>query len=173
MNKTVSNILQSLLIFTLLAAPAFHLSGQNVIESPESVVDKLYELVTFKKGESPDWDAVKELFIKDAVIVLRTSYTESSIFNLDGFVEDFKNFIERANVKETGFSEKIIKKHAMVFGEIASFLVLYEAQINGSPKKTTGVDHFSLIKTNGVWKIVSITNELPTNERPVPKELMN
>ncbi len=160
-------------IVVLLMGLSVKLPARSSSDTPEKVVDKLYELVTFEKGNSPDWDSVKELFLNDAVIVLRTSYTETEVFNLNGFVTDFKNFIERAKVTETGFSETIIKKHSVIFGDIASFLVLYEAQITGSPRKTVGIDHFSLIKKDGVWKIVSITNELPTNERPVPKELAN
>ena len=164
---------RSIFIFTLIFGTVFNLSAENYNQSPELVVEKLYELVTFNKGENPDWDEVKSLFLPEAIVVLRTSYTETKVFNLESFVDDFKNFIEKANVTETGFSETIIKKHSMVFGDIASFLVLYDAQITGSPRKTTGVDHFSLIKRNGVWKIISITNELPTNERPLPGELGN
>ncbi len=171
MPAMISN--RSIFIFILFFAAVFNLSAKNYLQSPEQVVEKLYELVTFDKGENPDWDEVKNLFLPEAIVVLRTSYTETKVFTLNGFVDDFKNFIEKANVTETGFSEAIIKKHSMVFGDIAYFLVLYDAQINGSPRKTTGVDHFSLIKKNGVWKIISITNELPTDERPLPKELAN
>lgn len=148
-----------------------YLPAQNNINSPDYVVEQLYQLVTFEKGETPDWEAVKELFLKEAVIVLRTSYTESAVLNLDGFVRDFVDFIQNKKVSETGFSETIIKKHTTVFGDIASFLVLYEAHITGSPRKTVGVDHISLMKKEGTWKIVSITNELPTAERTLPKEL--
>ncbi|MEN8117671.1 MAG: hypothetical protein ABFS16_11870 [Bacteroidota bacterium] len=50
-------------------------------------------------------------------------------------------------------------------------MVLYEAKIPGTERKNLGVYHFSLVKTNGTWKIVSITNEISTKDRPVPEEL--
>jgi len=60
----------------------------------------------------------------------------------------------------------------MVFGDIATVLVLYEASIPGrnSPPQQ-GVDSFSLIKKDGGWRIVSIINEIPTPNRPIPEEL--
>ena len=69
------------------------LSAQNQFDSPDEVVNQLYELATFKKGTTPDWNAVKNLFLEEAVIVLRTSRTKSTVFNFDGFVGDFVRFI--------------------------------------------------------------------------------
>ncbi|MDB4582226.1 nuclear transport factor 2 family protein [Draconibacterium sp.] len=171
-------ILKTKLSFLITALSVFFFSSINLVaqprcDTPERVVDELYDLVTFKSGTTPDWEKVKELFLDEAVIVLRTSRTENKIFNLDDFVGDFKRFIKESNITETGFSETILKKYGNVFGDIAWYMVLYEAKIPETERKNLGVDHFSLVKTSGQWKIVSITNEIPTNERPVPIELTN
>lgn len=161
----------SLLFMVALSFFEIPLSAQTTTNSPEQTVEKLYKLVTFEAGDSPDWNAVKDLFLKDAVIVLRNTRTENTIYDLAGFVDEFKRFIEEDRVIESGFSETILKKQTMVFGDIASFLVLYEAKIPGTERKNLGVDQFSLIKKDGIWKIVSIINEVPTNDRPIPKVL--
>ena len=141
-------------------------------QTAEGVVDELYDHVTFEAGTTPDWDAVKALFIEEAVIVLRTSKTDSTVFSLEGWVDDFIQFIERANVKETGFVEKIVRTKSMVFGDIAHILVLYEARIPGSERPPQqGVDSCQLIRKNNRWLIASIVNEIPTPERPVPEVL--
>jgi hypothetical protein len=138
----------------------------------QAVVDELYDLVTFDAGTTPDWDQVRALFIDEAVIVLRTSRTATSVFSVDGFVGDFVAFIERANVEESGFAETIVKTKAMVFGDIAHVLVLYEALIPGSGRDPQqGVDSFQLIYKNERWWIASIVNEIPMADRPVPAEL--
>ncbi|WP_346859128.1 hypothetical protein [uncultured Draconibacterium sp.] len=153
------------------------LFGTNILyanvpeQTPEELVSKLYDLVTFNKNELPDWDNVKALFLDEALVVLRTSRTENKVFSLDGFINEFKVFIEDSNVETTGFSETVLKTHGKVFGDIAWFMVLYEAQIPGTERKNLGVDHFSLAKTGGEWKIVSIINKIPTQDRPVPEEL--
>ncbi len=141
-------------------------------QTPEQVVDKLYDHVTFEAGTTPDWAAVEGLFIDQAVIVLRTSRTDMTVFSLEGWVSDFVQFIEKADVEKTGFVEKIIRKKAMVFGDIAHVLVLYEASIPGSGRPPQqGVDSFQIIRKNERWLIASIVNEIPTPDRPVPEVL--
>ncbi len=140
-------------------------------QDPEEVLTRLYDLVSFEKGNSPDWDEVRQLFFNKAVVILRTSRTEHKMFDLEGFVADFKSFIKTANVKETGFSETILKTNGKVFGDIAWFSVLYKAEVTGTERKNLGVDHFSLVKMQDDWKIISITNEIPSEKCPIPEEL--
>ncbi len=136
------------------------------------VVNALYEAVTFDAGTTPDWDHVRSMFIDQAVIVLRTSREGTTMFDVEGFVGDFVSFIERANVGETGFKETIIRTTEMVFGDMAHVLVLYEASIPGSARPPQqGVDSFQLIRQDARWWIVSVTNEVPTPDRPVPSVL--
>jgi len=144
------------------------------MESTEQIIDILYDLVSFYPGQDVDWDKVRSLFIKDAVIVLRTKRDETTIFSVDGFVNDFIQFIERAQAKKTGFTEKIIRKKSVIMGDMAHILVLYEAYIPGSNRPPQrGVDSFSLIKKDNRWWIVSVTNEIPTLDVPVPEELQD
>ena len=142
-------------------------------ETPEVVVGRLYELVTFEAGQTPDWAAVRSIFLDQAVIVLRTSRDALPVLSVDGFVAEFQAFIERAKVGETGFSEMVVTMKSMVFDDIAHILVLYEASIPGSARgPQQGVDSFQLIRTEGGWRVASVVNEVPTDARPVPQELM-
>ena len=146
---------------------------ENKILSPDEVVNELYRLVTIEKGSAGDWDKVRSLFIDEAVIVLRTSREATTVFSLDGFVDDFIRFIDDYNIRETGFSEKILSMKPWVYGDMAHILVLYEASIPGSempPQK--GIDSFLLIRKEERWKIAAITNEIPAPDRPVPPELV-
>ena len=149
-------------------------SEEKEFGTAESVVTELYKSVTFEPGNTPDWQKVKSLFIDNAIIVLRTSRENTTVFSVEGFVDDFINFIERANAKQTGFVEKIIRMKPMVFGDIAQILVLYEAHIPGSPRPPQqGVDSFLLIKKDSRWWIEAIANEIPTPDNPIPEELQN
>jgi hypothetical protein len=60
----------------------------------------------------------------------------------------------------------------MIFRDIAHVLVLYEAiapAMSRPPQQ--GVDSFQLIRKDGRWWIVSITNDIVTPETPAPPEL--
>lgn len=138
----------------------------------EAVVRALYDLVTFPAGNLPDWDHGRSLFLPGAVVVLRTGPTETTVFSVEGWVQDFVSFIERANVVETGFVERIVRTHTVEFGDIASVWVLYEAEIPGAGRPPQeGVDSFQLVRRDGRWLIASILNEIPMPERPVPEFL--
>jgi hypothetical protein len=136
------------------------------------VVHELYDMVTFPAGTTPDWDDFRALLLQEAVVVLRSSRDATSVFTLEGFVEDWLRFIQGSNIEETGFSETIKKTHSTEFGDIAHVWVLYEAEIPGWGRPPqTGVDSFQLVRRDGSWKIASITNEIPTPDRPVPAVL--
>ena len=157
------------------AFPGAALPAQQEAQAPqtaEGVVTRLYELVTFPAGTTPDWDEVRSLFIEEAVIVLRTSRTGSTVFSVEGFVGDFVRFIEQANVEQTGFVERIVRMEPLVFRDIAHVWVLYEASIPGSGRPPQqGVDSFQLIKVDNEWRIASVTNDLPNADYPVPPPL--
>ncbi|MHC5209612.1 MAG: nuclear transport factor 2 family protein [Planctomycetota bacterium] len=146
--------------------------GDVQVMTPEQVVRDVYAQVSFGPGTTPDWDKVRAHFLDEAVIVLRTGRETTAVFTLDGFVADFVAFIERTEADERGFTETVLSLHATVFGDIAHVLVLYEAQLQGSERgPSRGVDSFHLIRRGDRWSIVSILNELPSDERPVPAVL--
>lgn len=167
--------------FTLaLMLPAFppaHLAAQGTesldeSQSAEAVVYELYDMVTFPAGTTPDWDEFRALFLSESVVVLRSSREATSVFTLEGFVEDWLHFIDGSNIKETGFTERIIRTHCTEFGDIAHVWVLYEAEIPGWERPPqAGVDSFQLVRREGRWRIASITNEIPTPDRPIPSVL--
>jgi hypothetical protein len=138
----------------------------------EQVVRRLYDLVTFPAGTTPDWDEVRALFVDEAVVVLRTGREEMSVFTLDGFIADFVSFIETANVRETGFTERVLALEAMTYGDMAHVLVRFDSHIPGSGRPPgEGLDSFELVRRDGRWLVVAIVNERPTAERPIPDAL--
>jgi hypothetical protein len=171
------------LLFFGLCGVALHLlSGPSALTAqgthlPEegsaiAVVHELYDMVTFPAGTTPDWDEFRGLFLPEAVVVLRSSRTATSVFDLEGFIGDWLRFIEGSNIEETGFTERIIRTHETVFGDIAHVWVLYEAEIPGWDRPPqAGVDSFQLVRQPDGWKIASITNEIPTPDRPIPEVL--
>ena len=147
-------------------------AAQEPMSTPTGVVTELYDLVTFGAGTTPDWDEVRSLFIEEAVVVLRTGREQMSVFSLEGFVDDFVQFIEQAGVEETGFTERILDIQEFSYGDIAHVLVLFDSHIPGSGRVPhEGIDSFELIRREGRWWIVSIINERPTGDNPIPEDL--
>lgn len=77
-------------------------------KSPDDIVTRLYELVTFDSTATPNGDQVKSLFIDEAVIVLRTTRDSMSVLDKHEFVELFIRDSKKYHFDKTGFQEKII-----------------------------------------------------------------
>ena len=175
-SRGMNTLLRSTVILALFLA-ATPVAAQTPPAAPypdtaEGVVRELYRLICVEPGQTTDWEQVRPLFIPEAVIVLRVSKDAMSTFSVQGWIDDFIAFNERARVVERGFTEKIVRLDATVFRDIANILVLYEAAITDSPRPPTrGVDSIDLIRSDGRWRIASIVNDLPTDQHPVPARL--
>lgn len=161
------------LIFLLQSVVAAQTSSsKKTYQTAEQVVRALYDLVSFEPNNLPDWEDVKSTFIKNPVIVLRTARDKTDVMSLQGFIDLWLHDIEKYKMNNTGFQEKIINLKMDVFGDIAHGWVLYEASIpDRSMPPQQGVDSFQLMKKEGRWRIVSITNEIPGPGRSVPEFL--
>lgn len=168
-HKLAASLLLSLACASAAAAQE---PATDSLATADGVVRELYDLITFEAGTTPDWDAVRSLFIDEAVIVLRTGRDANTVFSVETWIQDFVTFIERSEVEKTGFTEAITRTSATEFGDIANVWVLYEASIPGSQRPPQqGVDNFSLVLRDGRWLIAAITNEIPAIAGPVPDVL--
>ena len=152
--------------------PATGPAADEALRGPAEVVRELYELVTFDAGATPDWDAVRALFVEEAVVVLRTGREEMTVFTLEGFVDDFVRFIEQYDVQRTGFRERVLELDGFAYRDIAHVRVRFDSHIPGSGREPgQGLDVFELVRRDGRWRIASIVNERPTLDAPIPAAL--
>ena len=161
------------LLFMAPCGAALLSQTPKAFESAEGLVSEIYQSVSFDSaGPMPDWEKVRSMFLENAVIVLRVARDSTAVFSVQEFISDFTNFIERSAARRSGFRERVIRMKPMVFGNIAHILVLYEAHIPGSQRPPQrGVDSWELLKRDGRWWTVAVTNEVPAPDRPIPAEL--
>lgn len=146
---------------------------EDVFADPESLVRGLYAAVTFDAGSVPDWDYVRKFFTPEAVIAVRMTRTSMAILNVEEFVKWFDDDVKKYKMNERGFEESIEKLKLTVFGDMAHCFVVYKARFK-TPENLPGqlgLDSWSLMKKDGRWWIVSVTNDVVTPQRPLPEEL--
>jgi hypothetical protein len=147
-------------------------AADSALQTAEGTVREIYGLVSFEPGTPTDWAKVRNLFLPEAVVSLRTSRTATKVFSVDGFIQDFVTFDTLPAVARNGFTERIVRMHASVFREMAFVATLYEAHIPNAPRPPqTGVDYWLLVRRDGRWWIAAVTNDIPTPEHPIPAEL--
>jgi len=162
-----------LVIFALSVAHNANAVDDDTFMSPESIVRGLYDSVTFNPGSTPDWDYVRKFFFPEAIFAVRMTRTSMATLSVEEFVEWFEGDIEKYKMEERGFEETIQKMKMTIFGEMAHCFAVYKARFMtpaDSPGQI-GLDSFSLMKKDGRWWIVSLTNEIVTPQNPLPKEL--
>jgi len=147
-------------------------SQESNYQTPQDLIEYTYRLMTFDAGDKPDWSIIKDLFIEDAVIVLRTSRTDMSIMNRDGFIELWLRDYD-AGLKETGITEEKIVDRYEVMGDMAISYVIYSVTIPDKDYPPQyGIDCFHLLKQNDRWYITSIVNEVLRPGVDPPQSMM-
>jgi hypothetical protein len=167
------SIMMLLSILLVCIADNHSYPNEDVYMNPESLVRGLYASVTFEPGTLPDWDYVRSFFITEAVFGVRKSRTLMDVLDLDGFVDWWLDDIEKHSLQEKGLEESMEKMKMTVYGHIAQCFVVYKVRLltpAGAPGQL-GLDSFALMKKDGRWWIVSITNDVIDPQNPLPEIL--
>ncbi len=157
------------LVALLFSVPLF--GGEEVFEEPETLVREIYTAISSTPGSTPDWDRVRSFFDEDALIVLRATRDDSKKMDLEGFIQDFKDFYDRIDPETTTFTEKVVSLKMLEFGNIAQAYVVFEITIAPSERPPQrGLDSWHLMKADGGWKVISVVNDSETVAGLIPKE---
>jgi len=144
---------------------------EEKIDRIELVINSLYNSISFKKGERPDLDKLKKLFIDDARLI-RTTKDSHELMGVEDFISSFNTRIDAGEFIE--FREYEIKRKIEIFGGIAHVFSTYETDFEtaGGKLKARGINSIQLIEMNNEWKVVNIFwyNEDEANK--VPEEYL-
>jgi len=146
-------------------------SSSNTYTTPDAqaikkAVDDAYASISFKKGEQPQYDSIKNCFMPKAQFISLRGDSIRTI-NLDQFVYLYRTFIESDSV--TMLHEKEIYGKTEQFGRIASRISTYKTYRNTMDKpEERGVNSFQLVKTPQGWKISSIIWDVERKGQKIP-----
>ena len=130
--------------------------------SPEDVVDRAYELISFAAGGEPAWPEFRALFTEPCVLALRVFPGDESVtvMDLDGYVVHQM----RDGLSDEGYSEIPGERKTTVVGEAAIVLQQFAMQFAGRPP-VPAFDGFSLVRVAGEGRIASSISDMVATER--------
>ncbi len=161
----------SMVLFCSVGFAVTEKLSTDVFSQPETLVSEIYAAVSSTPGNTPDWNRVRSFFDEDALIVLRTSKEHSNKLDLEGFIQDFKDFYGRIDPETTTFTEKIVSLKLLEYGNIAQVYVVFEVTVAPSQRPPQrGLDSWHLMKTDGRWKVISVVNDSEVAVGPIPDE---
>ncbi len=145
--------------------------------SLDSILETMYEAISFGIGEEPDWERMKKLFHPDAVIVPPGSAEKKSVTTLEieSFIDGASRHIEsQAKFKEKGFLEVEIYRIEEKLGNMASVFSTYQSfyGTEGEKPLQRGVNNLLLINDGKRWWILSLAWEVETGAKKIPDEYL-
>jgi len=132
----------------------------------KKAVDDAYASISFKSGEQPRYDAIKNYFTPQAQLINFIGDTAQTL-SIDDFVKAFRNYVETSKIQS--FQEQEIYGRTEQFGNIAQRISSYKTYINSLDMvKERGVNSFQLIKTPQGWKVSSLIWDVEKTGKPIP-----
>lgn len=125
--------------------------------TPEEVVDRSYELISFAAGGEPAWDQFRALFTRPCVLALRVFPDDPEITVMD--LDDYVVHQMREGLSEEGYGEEPGERTTTIVGDAAvvhqSFFIIYKDR-----EPVPAFDGYSLVRIDGEWKIASIISDM-------------
>lgn len=142
----------------------------------ENVLLDLYRSCSFSPGNECDWDRMRQLCHPEAVFFQPPGRGEAAFrpFDLEGFIQFFKDDIEKYDMKRTGFHERLGRYEKTSFGRIAHSYAVYEIRMDPEAPNPLqrGVDSISLALHEGRWWISSIVTDVEMPGREIPESIL-
>lgn len=140
-------------------------------DSPESIVNALYDTISADAGVKRDWDRYRALFLEGARLsVAMDSRIGSGIMAMGS--EELITQTESAYAA-TGFHDIPLVTKVEQHGLLASVMSSFEVRLRRSDKQPLmrGLNHFQLLNDGERWWIVSNVGIVETPTSPLPGHL--
>lgn len=144
-------------------------SGQDLIEI-NGLTNSLYLCISFRKGARPDIEMLKDLFIKEGMLINNNG--DPMIFTIDQFVDAIDYQVSAGSL--TSFSEKEVAERTEIFGNIAHRFSTYEARFDPDDPDplSIGINSIQLLKVEGSWRVGSIVWNDEKEGRRIPERYL-
>ena len=121
----------------------------------DRVCKLLFKAFCNKKNSKPQLDLLKELFIRNALII-KNSGPSPEIYDVAGFIKPRRKILTDGTL--TDFEEFELSERTDIFGRIAQRTGVYQkkGQQNGKPFEAKGVKMIQFVKTKNGWRISSL-----------------
>ena len=148
----------------------FEESGQDQMKIGE-LTNSLYSCISFRQGEKPDLARLKDLFIKEGMLI--NNNDDPLIFTIDQFADAIDYQISAGSLKS--FSEREIAERTEIFGKIAHRFSTYEARFDPDDPEplTVGINSIQFIKAGDSWLVSCLVWNDEAEDRKIPEKYIS
>lgn len=143
------------------------------VESPEAVVQALYEVVQRAPGARFDWDRMRTLFLPDARLIPNTEQTggQFRVLTPEEFISWIDGAMEVGGPNDRGFAEEQVAAKTERYGDIAHVFSTYQKHFHGDSRILgRGINSIQLVRHDGRWWVTQIAWDEEDGAGPLPPE---
>lgn len=158
-----------------LTAQEIELKYQNKVESIDSIVPAIFEIVSGEKGEERDWELMKTIFHPEARLILNhpNSEGESGIyfFTIEEYIERFA-----ASFREMDLYEQEVHRITNKFGNMVQVYSTYASFKNEEEKdlepQKQGMAGIQLYHDGERWWVITMYWKNAINGLTIPDKYL-
>ena len=177
------------IFLSLLILPHFSIAQsphQNSdVASVDDLINALYDGISFKPGEMPDWDRLRRLFSPRARLIAPGRQDTIIVLSFEEFAANSSKYIDTSGMlmkglrpygskTRTGFSEKEITRRIEEFGSIVHIWSTYESRHTPDDPEpfSRGINSIQLLNHGERWWIVMILWDVEQAGKPLPPKYL-
>ncbi|MHB1937563.1 MAG: hypothetical protein ACYCOR_13375 [Acidobacteriaceae bacterium] len=166
------------LVGSIAGHPGWPVAKPDDVNSPEAILNAVYDVISGGKGQARDWDRMRSLFIPDARLIpaIAVPATAGSPAHTDAIMLTIDEYIARSSGKMTanGFFERSIHNEVEQFGNIVQIWSTYESRHSADDPKpfARGINSFQLLKDGGRYWVVNIFWDAESPGHPIPPKYL-
>lgn len=141
------------------------------MNSIDQTISLLYSSICFEKGELPNVESLRKLFIGDGLLI-NNNGDQPSIFTVATFINAFEDQIQSGAIWQ--LKEIEIQGLTEEFGKIAHRFSTYALFINEQDEPVSkGINSIQLINEHGLWKVSCMIWNDQTTNLPIPDKYLS
>ncbi|MYC04114.1 MAG: hypothetical protein F4069_08295 [Rhodothermaceae bacterium] len=161
-----------ILLVILFCASSVSAQDSQDTESPDAIVQALYDVISTPAGETPDWGRWDTLFIPEARLIAiapnETGDDRYFAWSPDEYKEMIGGYFE-----ENPFFEVELSHTSEQFGNMVHRFSTYESYRSmDEPPFSRGINSIQLLQMDDRWWIVNIFWQPETPRLPLPEEYL-
>ncbi len=165
-----------ILFFTFSGAAMSQTKEANPadVESIDSIIKAVYDVISGDAGAKRDWDRFHSLFYKNARLIPSGKNATTGVVGATALSpEEYVKRVEPVFAKD-GFYERELASRREVYGNIAQVFSTYVSFRKADDKKPfmRGINSFQLLNDGKRWWIMTIFWQGETPENPIPKKYL-
>ena len=139
------------------------------VNSMDSIIGAIYDVISGPAGKKRDWDRMRSLFMPGARLIptspRQTGGYGSRTLTVDEYIARAEPFFEKE-----GFFEKEAARQTEMFGQIAHVFSTYESRHSADDAKPfqRGINSIQLMNDGKRWWVVTIFWQGEDEKNPLP-----